>query len=80
MAVAASQGMSYYLGGPACLQHRGRDQLTWNELMTEEYKAPPDPEQQELPDGEAEIIDYYNALAAQHPGQCVFHAPTSEEN
>ena len=26
-----------------------------------------------------EITDYYNALAAQHPGQAVFHAPTSEE-
>ena len=48
--------------------------------MTEDYKAPPDPEQQELPDDEGEIIDYYNALAAQHFGQCVFHAPTSEEN
>jgi hypothetical protein len=32
-------------------------------------------------DEAAEILDYYNALAAQHPaGQAVFHAPTSEEN
>jgi hypothetical protein len=49
--------------------------------MTEDYKAPPGPaQQQELPDEAAEIIDYYNALAAQHPGQCVFHAPTSQED
>jgi hypothetical protein len=33
------------------------------------------------PDEAAQILDYYNALAAQHPaGQAVFHAPTSEEN
>jgi hypothetical protein len=49
--------------------------------MSEDYPDPP-PElvQQELPNDEAEIIDYYNALAARHPGQCVFHAPTSEND
>jgi hypothetical protein len=26
-----------------------------------------------------DIIDYYAALAAQHVGQCVFHAPQPEE-
>jgi hypothetical protein len=31
------------------------------------------------PDEAAAILDYYNALAAQHLGQCVFHAPTSQE-
>ena len=33
--------MGYYLGGPACLQHRGRDQLTCNELMNRDYPVPP---------------------------------------
>jgi hypothetical protein len=32
------------------------------------------------PDEAAEILDYYAALAAQHPGQAVFHAPTSQED
>jgi len=33
------------------------------------------------PDEAAQILDYYNALAAQHPaGQAVFHAPTNQEN
>jgi len=34
----------------------------------------------EPPDEAAQILDYYNALAAQHPaGQAVFHAPTTQE-
>jgi hypothetical protein len=34
----------------------------------------------EPPDEAAQILDYYNALAAQHPaGQAVFHAHTREE-
>ena len=32
------------------------------------------------PDEAAAILDYYSALAAQHPGQAVFHAPLSKEN
>jgi hypothetical protein len=32
------------------------------------------------PDEAAAILDYYSALAAQHPGQAVFHAPTSQED
>lgn len=26
-----------------------------------------------------EILDYYSALAAQTPGKCVYHAPTTEK-
>lgn len=33
----------------------------------------------ECADAVTEIIDYYNALAVQHPGQCVFHAPADQK-